>query len=60
MTDMTECGKMTKDVEARIEVSEIQYLKQKQKSIENPHLNILKKLFQKQISKNNKMLYLKF
>lgn len=29
MTDMTECGKMTKDVEARIEVSEIQYLKLK-------------------------------
>lgn len=27
MTDMTECGKTTKDVEARIKVSEIQYLK---------------------------------
>lgn len=38
MTDMTECGKMTKDVEARIEVSEIQY--QKYISIEKPHLNV--------------------
>lgn len=39
MTDMTECGKMTKDVEARIEVSQIKYLKY----IEKPHLNIKKK-----------------
>lgn len=44
MTDMTESGKMTKDVEARIEVSEIQYLKLT-KSIENPHLNVKKKFF---------------
>lgn len=36
MTDMTECGKMTKDVEARIEVSEIQYLKQNKNPLKTP------------------------